>query len=177
MAKDLTTFYLEDPIFVDANVLEGDFPDKPFAANCKYFLKRIEDGHINAATSVQCINEALYRRLISVGIAILKPSVKDKAKKVRGQIEKDGIFAKDCYSEVKIFLDYLLQLHRKGLQIIDYILNHQVETVDLAIAYGLTFNFTDATYLHICMAEGINHIATSDGNFERNPFGFEIWKP
>jgi len=62
MANDLTAFSLELPIFVDANVLEGDFPGKPCASNCKYFLKRIEEQYINAVTSVSCINEAIYKR-------------------------------------------------------------------------------------------------------------------
>jgi len=114
---------------------------------------------------------------MNVGIAILNPKVQNKTEKIRKQIERDGNFAKSCYSEAKIFLDYLLLLHSKGMQIIDNILNHPVDTVDLAISYSLTFNFSDATYLHMCRAEGIEHIATSDGNFEKNPFGFEIWKP
>lgn len=177
MANDLTAFALEEPIFVDANVLEGGFPGKPFEVNCNYFLKRIEDGHISATTSVMCVNEALYKRLISIGIAILNPTVKDKAKKIREKIEADETFAHTCYVEVKIFADYLTLLRSNRLKIIDYAFNHQIDTIVLAIAHSLRFNFTDATYLQICKTEGIKHIASSDGNFEKTPFGFELWKP
>lgn len=173
MANDLTSFNLSEPIFVDANILEGDFPDKPFEANCKYFLTRIEAGHVMAVTSVRCINEALFKRLLTVGRVILKK----KENKVRETIEKDKAFAKECYTEVKIFSDYLLQLRNSGMQIIDYILDLQIQTVDLAVSNSLTFIFTDATYLQICRNHGIRHIATADGNFEKNPFSFEIWKP
>lgn len=173
MANDLTAFNLNEPIFVDANILEGDFPDKPFEKNCKFFLKRIEEGHVRAVTSVRCINEALFKRLMTIG----RVTLKKKDQKVRETIERDKSFAKDCYTEVKIFSDYLVQLKNKGMHIIDYILDHQTQTVDLAISHSLTFIFTDATYLKICRDEGINHIATADGNFEKNPFAFEIWKP
>lgn len=173
MPNDLTTFNLLEPIFVDANILEGNFPGKPFEVNCKYFLKRIEEGHVKATTSVRCINEALYKRLMNVGKVLLKK----KDQKVRETIEKDKVFAKACYAEVKIFSDYLFQLKDIGLYIIDYTLEHQFATVDLAVSHNLTFIFTDATYLYICRDQHIRYIATADNNFNKNPFQFEIWQP
>jgi len=177
MANDLTAFNLSEPIFVDANIFIEYLPDQPHAVSCQYFLKQIENRAIRAVTSVSCINEALYTALIIIGTLILKPSVKDKKKKVREEIERNGDFAKTCYTEVKIFLDYLLYLQNAGMVIMDYLLEHQTETINLAITNSLSFNFTDATYLHICRDQGIKHIATADGNFEKNPFAFEIWKP
>lgn len=75
------------------------------------------------------------------------------------------------------FLNRVEASEVRGMQIIDYILDLQIQTVDLVVSNSRTFIFTDATYLQICRNLGIRHIATADGNFEKNLFSFEIWKP
>jgi len=167
----LQEYRLSDKIFVDANIFLFHALDiKDYSDDCTIFLKRIEAGEISAIITPLVIDEVLFKILVATASTLInKPSLWDIKKKM-----KEQEFSRSVYSSVRKYQDYLVELKKSGLSIIELDWKIVEESVALGEKYGLLIS--DAFHVATLKHNGIFHIATNDSDFDNIDL-FTVWKP
>lgn len=172
MANRLRDFTLSDPIFTDTNIFvchQGAHP--AFGPDCRDFLDRVESGHVQAVTTDVVVNEVTYIAQIQRAANLLGTANRSV---IHAQMAADAALAAECWIAAEQFLNLLDALQRGGLTVINVELPHY----RAACPIGSQFHcfVSDATHIVIYQHLGLEHIASSDADFDRVPF-LTRWEP
>jgi predicted nucleic acid-binding protein len=172
MANTLDAFHLTEPIFVDANIfLFHAFAHPQHGDPARRFLERVEQGEVNAVTSVLVENEVLFKLLLQEAADRLDhPTIWN----VRHALRTDAAFRDQVYRPVRLYLSYFEALSRKGLRLVDVTVDLMGRAVELGQQMGLLI--TDATHVATWQAHSIVHVATDDEDLRQVPDA-TAWRP
>lgn len=172
MANRLRDFASDEPVFVDANIFIYHFSAHPqFGGDCTDFLLRIGRDEVFAVTSNVVISETLHFLQMQKGGDLLGTT---NWAQVRNEIQSNAAFAKECWQAAVEGLDYVDQLQKGGLTIVDVAVHHYRYAAQLGEKYQLLV--ADSAHVYVCQAHGIEHFASNDADFDRVDF-LTRWKP
>ena len=172
MVRNLDSFHLADPIFVDANIfLFHAFAHAEHGDAATRFLERVELGEVNAVTSVLVENEVLYKILFQAAAEHLEHCA---IWNVRQSLKNDPTFRERVCRPVRQYLGYIKALTHKGLTLVDVTVSQMQRAIDLSCQIGLLV--TDATHVATWQAHDILHVATDDQDLWQVP-GVTAWRP
>jgi len=168
----LKGFNLNEAIFLDSNIfIDHGAGTLTYGKSCEEFLERVESKDLMAVTTTAVMEEVGYILCLLEGARILEIG---KLGIVRKKLKEDTKLAALCYGSVHEYMNYLLFLSERGLNI------HKVEVKDVVMAtivggeYSLLFR--DALHLSIMKRLKIRNIATRDSDFERVR-DIKVWCP
>lgn len=164
--KDSERIYIDSTIFVSHH--SKDAVDRK---ECTAFLRAIENGNINAATSSIAIDETAYILLKFKAAEILNT---DRHYKILDALRHDRKVFDEAWVVVQEHIDYVEALRAKN------VLQIFTQTADPLAASDLARNYQllprDASHLGVMLKHLINNIATGDSDFERVK-GIKVWRP
>lgn len=151
----------DERIFIDANIFIFHANDDMFGDSCTAFLNRIEGGEVQGVVTPAVIDEVLFKILIGEAT---KEIDKGSLWEIRKQM-KDKSFSKKVYRKVNTYLEYVLDLHATGLDILAIDSNILRGSVGIGEQYGLLT--TDSIHVATCISNKISNIASDDADFKR----------
>lgn len=159
-------------IFVDANIfvlhLTGS---EGIREECRDFLRRIENGEIQALTANFVLDEVIYSLLITKGSEL---SQSTKIKTIQKRIKEEEKFATACYKEAEIFLEYIEALKAIGLTLVE--VGYELQRSSIGVGRDHLLLPRDAIYVKIFQDVGIVDIATADPDLKRVS-ALTVWSP
>lgn len=163
---DIDKIYIDSAIFISHHSI--DAADRK---ECTVFLNSVENGEINAFTSSIAIDETVYILLKFKAAEILDTN---RHYKILDALRHDKIIFDEAWKVAQEHIDYVDALRKKNSLYIITQMADPIEVKDIARKYRLLPR--DASHFGVMMNNQINHIATSDSDFERIE-GITVWKP
>lgn len=158
--------YIDSAIFISHHSI-----DSTDRKECTAFLNSVEKGKINAVTSSIAIDEIVYILLKFKAAEIMDT---DKHYDILHALRHDRNIFNGAWKAAQEHIDYVDALRKKNSLHIITQMADPIEVSGAARKYQLLPR--DASHFGIMMNNQINHIATSDSDFER--IGkITVWKP
>lgn len=164
--REIERIYIDSAIFISHHSI-----DSADRKECTAFLNSVENGEINAATSSIAIDETVYILLKFKAAEILDT---DRHYKILDALRHDRKVFDEAWKTAQEHIDYVDALRKKNSLHIITQMADPIEVKDAARKYQLLPR--DASHFGVMMNNQINHIATSDSDFERIE-GITVWKP
>lgn len=168
MLKKINAFSGKAPIFIDANIfLHHAFNTNTDSIN---FLKKVESSRIKGYTSALVLEEVIFKLVMQSASNLLAPIT---LKGVKGMFKKADQ-RKQVLKPVVAYMEYIEMLTKFGLGVLELTGNDMRRAVQKVYDYGLMT--ADAAHLAVMERKGIEHLASSDRDF--NPIEtITIWVP
>jgi predicted nucleic acid-binding protein len=152
--------------FLDANILYYSFVETPHSDMCRHFLKRIQQGDVEALTDVRALGDCVHK----VMLAEVSERFSRPRERIIGWLKQHpealAILPKTVEASERI------QQYRLTVVSNDSVILPRI--VAIAETYRLLMG--DATIVALMQRHGITHLATNDDDFDRVP-GIQVWKP
>ena len=173
MARNLSQFEEEEPIYIDTAIFVHLFSDDDMLGEkCTLFMEDVEKGKVQGITSTLTLNETAFVLLKLKAGEILGT---DRHYEIISKLRKDANLIRQCYKTVDDFLGYIANLEQlKVLQVLE------IDRLTTNLAYQLAYKYgllpRDACHLAIMKSHELKHIATTDSDFEKIDI-LSAWKP
>ena len=168
----LAEFRGAERIYIDSNIFVSHHSkDTANREECTSFLRDVENGGVNAATSSVAIDETVYILLKFKAAEILDTH---KHYKILDALRHDrGVFD-EAWEVAQVHIDYVDALRAKEVLQVFTQTADPLTVKDLAMKYQLLPR--DASHLGIMLKNLINNIATNDSDFKRIE-NITVWMP
>lgn len=142
-------------LLIDAPIFIYHFTGVSVA--CRRFLERCERAEIHGVTSVTVIAEVTHRLMMIEAIQAGHISPGNAAQKLRAR--------PDAVRSLRTADAQAARIPMMGIEVLGLDLHALMAAADMRRRYGLMTN--DSIIAATAIAEGVEHIATADGDFER----------
>ena len=142
-------------VFVDAPIFIYHFTG--VSAECRRFLERCERAEVQGVTSVTVVAEVTHRLLMIEAVQSGLVSSGNVAAKLRSK--------PDALRSLRVTEEQVGRIPMMGIEVLGLDLRLLAAAAELRHQYGLMTN--DSIIAATALGEGIAHVATGDGDFER----------